>query len=435
MLSNRSRNMLAAVVLSITLLIPKLSDAYSVQTHEQLIDLTWKASIVPLLEKRFPNITPAQLLEAHAYAYGGCAIQDIGYYPFGDSFFSDLTHYVRSGDFVDSLLRNARTPDELAFAIGALSHYVGDTIGHAQATNPSVAAEFPKLGAKYGPVVTYEENPHDHVRAEFAFDINEISKGRFAPRRYLNHVGLDVPTDLLARAFFETYGLRLDKTLHVERTTLFGYRFSVRHFLPRIAYAETVLHRNRFPPDSDSPDFQKLKADLAQAGLDNKWAPYLGHAGFGTYTLAGFIAVMPRVGPLSMLAIRGPDADSEERYVKSLNNATAALRVDLLNLRVPPVTAAGPAPLRQARFPNLDLDTGAAVRPGSYRLTDETYAKLLNHIVSNPLDRVPSGLKQDVIAYYANPDAPDTVKRYPAKWSRVQSQVAILSSMATYPQP
>jgi hypothetical protein len=435
MFASRTRHLIPVLFFALTLLLPTRSDAYSVQTHEQLIDLTWKGSIVPLLEKRFPNITPAQLLEAHAYAYGGCAIQDIGYYPFGDSFFSDLTHYVRSGDFVDSLLRNARTPDELAFAIGALSHYVGDSIGHSQATNPSVAAEFPKMGAKFGAIVTYEENPHDHVRTEFAFDINEIAKGRFAPSRYLAHVGLDVPTDLLRRAFFETYGLRLDKTLHVERTTLFGYRFSVRHFLPRIAYAETVLHRKHFPADTDDPDFEKLKADLAQAGLDNKWAQYRGHAGVGTYALAGFVAVMPRVGALSMLAIRGPNADAEDRYVKSVNHATAALRLDLLNLRIPPPAAAGPTPLRQTRFPNLDLDTGAAVRPGSYRLTDETYAKLLNRIVSNPLDRVPSGLKQDVLAYYANPDGPDAVKRNPAKWARVQSQVAILSSMATYPQP
>jgi hypothetical protein len=435
MLVSRRRTLVATLTLALTLFSSAPAGAYSVQTHEQLIDLTWKASIVPLLQKRFPHITPAELQHAHAYAYGGAAIQDIGYYPFGGSFFSDLTHYVRSGDFVDALLRNARTPNELAFAIGALSHYVGDSIGHSQATNPSVAAEFPQLGQKYGPVVTYEENPHDHVRTEFAFDINQISKRRFAPRRYLNHVGLDVPTDLLSRAFFETYGLRLDKTLHVERTTLFGYRFSVRHFLPRIAYAETLLHRNRFPADVEDADFQKLKADLAQADIDNHWDLYRGHAGIGTYTLAGIIYVMPRIGPLSMLAIRGPDSEAEQRYVKSVDNASTALRLDLLNLRVPPPPAPGPAPLRQTTFPNLDLDTGALVRPGSYRLTDQTYAKLLQKIVSNPTDRVPSGLKQDVMAYYADPSGPNTTKRHPGKWARVQSELTILESLPTYPQP
>ncbi len=263
-----------ALVLIVTSLVPGRGDAYSVQTHEQLIDLTWKNSIVPLLETRFPGITSAQLQEAHSYAYGGCAIQDLGYYPFGNPFFSDLTHYVRSGDFIDSLLRNARTPDELAFAVGALSHYLGDTIGHSEATNPSVAGEFPSLARRFGSVVTYEDNPHDHVRVEFAFDINEIAKHRFAPRRYLEAVGLNVAVDLLTRAFNETYGLRLDKTLRVQRTNLFGYRFSVRHFLPRIAYAETVLRRNHFPDDSPSPDFTRLEADLRQADFDNGWEAY-----------------------------------------------------------------------------------------------------------------------------------------------------------------
>ena len=89
---------------------------YSVQTHQELIDLAWKQSIRPLLLKRFPTLTEAQLQEAHGYAYGGCAIQDFGYYPFGNKFFSDLTHYVRSGDFVVSLLRNANTPDDITAA-------------------------------------------------------------------------------------------------------------------------------------------------------------------------------------------------------------------------------------------------------------------------------------------------------------------------------
>ena len=111
------------------LLLPPQAGAYSVLTHEQLIDLSWDASIVPLLKSRYPNLTAVQIEQARAYAYGGCVIQDIGYYPFGDPFFSDLTHYVRSGDFVVNLFRNATDANELAFAVGALSHYIGDTVG------------------------------------------------------------------------------------------------------------------------------------------------------------------------------------------------------------------------------------------------------------------------------------------------------------------
>ncbi|MFZ0339984.1 MAG: zinc dependent phospholipase C family protein, partial [Terracidiphilus sp.] len=159
--------------------------AYSLLTHEQLIDLTWEDSIVPLLMSHYPNLTPEELDQTRAYAYGGCVIQDIGYYPFGDGFFSDLTHYVRSGDFVVALFRNAHNANELAFAVGALSHYIGDTYGHSQATNLAVPIEFPKLKRRFGRIVNYAEGRHQHVRTEFAFDIDQIAHHRLAPLGYL----------------------------------------------------------------------------------------------------------------------------------------------------------------------------------------------------------------------------------------------------------
>jgi hypothetical protein len=398
--------------------------AYSVQTHEQLIDLTWTTSIEPLLQRRYPRLTKAQLDRAHAFAYGGSAIQDLGYYPFGNEFFSDLTHYVRSGDFVQALLRDASTADELAFAIGALSHYVGDTIGHAEATNPSVAEEFAGLRAKYGNSVTYDENPHAHVRAEFAFDINEIAKHRFAPSAYLRHVGLHVASPLLDRAFYETYGLDARQVLGARRPTVRGYRFAVRSLLPRIAYAEDLLHRRSFPPDARDPDFLLLEKELARTEFENGWDPYRRHPGIGTYTLAGLIWITPKVGALSMLAIRGPEPEAEGRYIASLNHAATSLRQLLGELD-------GVA----AALPNRDLDTGAMVVPGGYRLTDLTYARLLQQITRNPSAPVPSGLKRDVLAFYADPSLPIATRRNPAAWARVQRQLEVLRGMATRPEP
>ena len=203
---------IAVLTLFVLFPLPRIAGAYSLFTHEQLIDLAWKNSIVPLLLSRYPTLTPEQLEHARAYAYGGCVIQDIGYYPFGDKSFSDLTHYVRTGDFVINLFRNAGNADELAFAVGALSHYIGDTIGHSQAINLAVPIEFPKLGEKYGPVVNYAEGKAQHVQTELAFDINEIAHHRMAPVPYLRHVGLDVPIRQLALAFYQTYGLHEDFT-------------------------------------------------------------------------------------------------------------------------------------------------------------------------------------------------------------------------------
>src|ERR1017187_8921183 len=203
----------SAILLLLLLACSLPAGGYSVLTHEQLIDLTWADSIQPLLLRRFPKLTPIQLREAHAYAYGGCVIQDLGYYPFGKPNFSDLLHYVRTRDFVRALFRDAKDANDVAFAIGALSHYLGDTIGHPDAINLAVAQEFPELALKYGKNVNYAEGQHQHVRAEFAFDIDEITKHRLAPERYLNRIGFAVPVPLLTRAFFDTYGLDLTKIL------------------------------------------------------------------------------------------------------------------------------------------------------------------------------------------------------------------------------
>ncbi len=391
--------------------------AYSVQTHEQLIDLSWKATIRPFILRRFPHASAADLERAHAFAYGGCAIQDLGYYPGGHAFFSDLTHYVRSGDFVSYLFRHAKNPDELAFAIGALSHYVGDNVGHRMAVNPSVAVEFPNLAKRYGAAVTYDEDPHAHVRTEFAFDINEISKHRMAPSAYLRHVGLKVPSRLLAEAFFDTYGLDFRQVLGERRPVIRGYRFAVRSFLPRIAYAEAVLHRKGFPPDVETPAFEDFEKNLAGADFEKNWNQYRKKAGVVTHLIAWTIVILPKIGPLSMLAIRGPDEATHERYIESVNASTNSLRQFLQDGGGPPTP------------PNRDLDTGDRVRPGAYRLTDQTYAQLLEELTADPSRRLPERLKEDVLRYYADPQAPISTKRDHEKWAQVQKELGTLAGM------
>lgn len=396
-----------------------IAHSYSLLTHEQLIDLAWQDSILPLLRSRYPNATPKELEAARAYAYGGCAIQDIGYYPFGDLFFSELTHYVRTGDFVSSLFQHARNPNELAFAIGALSHYIGDTVGHASATNLAVPVEFPRLGEVYGPVVTYAEDEHAHVQTEFAFDINEIAHHRLAPARYLRHIGLGVPTSQLGAAFYDTYGLGEDfAKRRSRRINVRGYRFAVRSFLPRVAYAVTILHRKNALPDTHSPDFLKLQGEASKVAIENDWDRYRRGPGIVTYSLAGVIWILPKVGPLRDVAIKGPTAQTEEDYIRSVNRSTDALRAALAKF-------GGPKP----GLENRDLDTGYVVREGGYKLTDETYAKLLHRLVADPRTPVPAGVKAEVLHFYADPSAPTIVKSRPELWARVQADLRTLEAM------
>jgi hypothetical protein len=457
---------LALIVCLLGLSTP--ASGYSVLTHEQLIDLTWNTSIVPLLLSRYPTLTPAELEHARAYAYGGCVIQDIGYYPFGDKNFSNLTHYVRSGDFVVNLFRNAGNADELAFAIGALSHYIGDSVGHSQATNVAVPVEFPKLRERYGSVVNYAEGEHQHIQTEFAFDIDEIANHRFAPVDYLRHVGLEVPTRQLALAFYQTYGLREDftQTRH-HRINVSDYRWAVHRFIPRIAYSTTLLHRHHEPADvSSDPDVQRLISEVKAVEQQNHWDEYRKHAGVLTYTLAGVIYIIPKFGPLKLVAVKGPTSQTELDYVHSVIRSTDVLNRTLRRFTPPPSTRPSaqeaaaadthslpppsePLPARPGSSQavprassdphhpliNRDLDTGNPVKPAGYPLTDQTYAYLLHQLTQTPTVSVPQGIKDDILAYYADLSLPFATKKDPAAWAAVQHDLTTLQAMPVNPWP
>ena len=398
------------------------TSAYSVLTHESIIDLTWNDSIAPLLLKRYPKLTPKDLLAAHAYAYGGCVIQDLGYYPFGKPSFSNLLHYVRTGDFIRALFRDSQNANDVAFAIGALSHYLGDTIGHPEAINVAVAHEFPVLAAKYGPNVNYAEGEHQHVRAEFAFDINDIAQRRIAPERYLNRIGFAVPVPLLAKAFYETYGLDIADILRTTHPKLRGYRYAVRTLLPRVAYAETLLHRSRMKELADpaSPEVEQLNQQIAALAAQDHWDSYRRHAGIGTHVLALFIYIAPKVGPLSDLSIRGPQTATEIAYVKSLLHTTAVMRDKLSHATT------------QDGLANLDLDTGDPIRPGTYRLCDTTYAQLLHKVAATPQQPIPFGIKRDLQAFFADPDKAKYLND--KQVAQVHADLPILQTVSTRAQ-
>jgi Zinc dependent phospholipase C len=379
------------VLLLAAILLASDSTAYSVLTHEELIDLAWNDSIQPLLLAKFPKSTDAELVVAHSFAYGGSAVQDMGYYPFGKVFFSELTHYVRSGDFIVRLLSDARTLNEYAFAIGALSHYLGDSIGHSEAVNPATALAFPKLKNKYGESVTYGESPHSHIRTEFAFDVKELSDRAFAPSAYLERVGFRVPRKFLRDVFIATYGIDIAEVLGRARPDLKSYRTSVRSFIPAFAEAEVVLHKKQFLPPPDTKAYRIFAERVAHTNYERRWRHTYKGPGFKAHLLAILVFIVPKVGAASDLAIKIPTYETEEWYLSSVNRTVDQFRTILQNL----LSKKSPA-----RLANLDLDTGERVRLGDYALADKTYAELLARLTSKPRLGVPADLKRNLLDYY-----------------------------------
>jgi len=391
--------------------------AYSVLTHEELIDLAWNDSIRPLLLARFPGATEEELREAHAYAYGGSTIQDMGYYPFGKQFFSNLTHYVRSGDFVAWLLRNARTLDEFAFAIGALSHYMGDSVGHSEAINPATAVEFPKLRRKFGRTVTYDQSPHGHIRTEFAFDIDELTGSAFAPPAYLSFIGFRVPRKFLEQAFITTYGFDIHEVLGRAHPALQSYATSVRSFIPAFAEAEVVLHRHQFPPHPDDEVYRTFAGRVARTNYERKWKHTYRGPGFKAHLLAILVLIVPKIGSASDLAIKIPNSDTEEWYLRSVNHTVDAFNGVLVKLKTDAYASLSLA--------NIDLDTGDRVKRGDYPLADHTYAQLLARITAKPDRIIPIDVKRNIIEYYVGSESTGTPPR------RVNAELGVLKEMRT----
>jgi len=391
------------------------SPAYSVLTHEELIDLAWNDCIRPLLLARFPGATEDELRRAHAYAYGGSAIQDMGYYPFGRKFFSNLTHYVRTGDFIAWLFRNARTIDEYAFAIGALSHYMGDSIGHSEAINPATAVEFPNLGHKFGGIVTYGESPHGHIRTEFAFDVNQLADAAFAPPAYLRFIGFQVPRKFLERAFVSTYGFDIHEVLGRAHPALRSYRTSVRSFIPAFAEAELVLHRHQFPPHPDDETYRKFAERVARTSYERRWKHTYRGPGVKAHLLAILVLIIPKVGGAADLAIKIPNADTEGWYLQSVNHTVDAFRDLLIQ------SAKSDA---QIELANLDLDTGKPAKAGDYALADEAYANLIERLTSKPNRIIPADLKASILQYFSGSAIAENSQK-------IQAQLDELKRMST----
>ncbi len=397
---------------------PRLAQAYSVLSHEAIIDSTWDTDIRPLLLKRFPHATAEELKQAHGYAYGGCIIQDMGYYPHGSFFFSDLTHYVRSGDFVIALLKDSTDLNGYAFALGALAHYAADSQGHMIGTNRAVPVLYPKLKKKYGDSVTYEEDKLAHLKTEFGFDVLEIAQGRYAPDAYHDFIGFDVATPLLEQAFQETYGLDLKTVLTNEEEVIESYRHDISKLIPKATRIAWTLKKNEIKKDAPGMTKRRFLYNLSRASYQKSWGRKYKPPTFGEKFLAFILRFMPKIGPLKALKLKTPTPETEKMFEASFNATLKSYR-DLMK-----ETGDGKLDL-----PNDNFDTGVISGPGKYRLNDETRAKLLGDLAQNHFTGISAPVRTDLLDFFGHPDAPYSIRRDPKAWAKVQEEIEELKKV------
>jgi hypothetical protein len=387
---------------------------YGVLTHEAIIDAAWKDSIVPLLLKRFPNATPEELLQAHAYVYGGAIIQDMGYYPFGSQFFSDLTHYVRSGDFVIALLDESKDLNEYAFALGALAHYAADTSGHPLATNRSVAMMYPNLAKKYGPVITYEDKPSAHSQVEFGFDVDQVAEGHYAPKAYHDLIGFKVSKSVLERAFAKTYSIEMSSVFGSVDLAIGSYRHAVATVIPRTTKVAWHLKKKQIQNSDPTETRKKYIYNISRSGYRKDWGDVYEKPDFFARLKAFFLRLLPKVGPLSALAFHPPTPAVEQLYMHSFNETLDHYRLLLLAKQE-----------GRLQLANDNFDTGELTEPGTYRLTDKSYAKLLDRVNDKPAS---SDLRQNILDFYADLGKPYATKKNPREWQNVLRELEALKA-------
>ncbi len=398
---------------------PAQSAAYAVLAHEAIIDSVWDTNIRPLLLKRFPDSTAEQLKEAHGYAYGGAIIQDMGYYPHGSHFFSDLTHYVRSGDFILALLRDSKDLDGYAFALGALSHYAADNDGHLMGVNRAVPILYPKLRKKYGDLVSYGQDPLAHVKTEFGFDVLEIAQGRYAPDSYHDFIGFGVSVPLLEQAFQETYGWDLKAVLSNEDEVLGSYRHDVSQLLPQATRVAWSLKKSDIMKDQPGMTKRKFLYNLSRASYQKTWGKIYHPPTLWERFLAFLTRIVPKIGPLRVLQLRTPTPETQRMFEASFNATLDRYRKLLAQVGT-----------GQPDLPNDNFDTGGTTGPGKYRLNDEAHAQLLDALAKQNFAGASSGVRAELLEFYGHPNAPYATKRKPKAWAKVQAQLEQLKTAA-----
>src|SRR3954471_4086984 len=387
LLSRRLAKILA--VIAIVGMCAGSMSGYSVLTHEQVVDLIWKDQIQPRLLKRFPKASSEDLQKAHAYAYGGCVVQDMGYYPFGSKFFSDLVHYVRSGDFVEALIHDAHGLDEYSFAIGALAHYANDNAGHPEAVNRAVPLVFPKLRAKFGDRVTYVQAPKQHVIVEFSFDIIQAAGGAYVPDAYRRFIGFRVASPLLERAFRETYGLEMTDVFASQDRAIATYRYAVSELIPALTKAAWRDKHDEIAKLMPSVSQSSFVFAYSHPAFEHDYGSEYEKPGFFARVLAWLYRLVPKIGPLKPLSFKAPTPEAEAMFAQSFRDAGVRLRSLLTSV-----------PDGRIELPNTNFDTGAAGRHGDYALADDTYAELLARLAERQFEGASTALTRNILAFY-----------------------------------
>ena len=398
----------------IAFLFSSTARAYSLLTHEAIVDVSWEKTIEPLLLERYPQATAEQLLEAHSYAYGGAIMPDIGYSPFGSMIYTDFVHNVRTGDYISAMLEEAGDLNELAFALGSLAHYTADNYGHMLGTNAAVPLVYPKMKARFGKTVTYADDHKSHSRIEFAFDVLQTARGNYATKAYHDFIGFNISRTLVRKAFYRTYGLDVNDVFGNMAVAISTFRWTIKFLLPNIvrtAWAKKKDELKKVGPDPGSRRFSyrmKNRTYYHEFGKDHQ------KAGILPTVLAVIVPILPKMGPLSKLRFKAPSPEIEKLFIKSFDST-------LVNFdRAVEAFHNG-----NTQLVNRTLDTGHPTVYGDYSIADKNYQDFLMMLYKGKFEHLNPPIKSNLMAFYAAHPKPLN-KKERLNWKEISAALMML---------
>jgi hypothetical protein len=381
----------AALLLLAFSTIPAPCSGFSVLGHQAVVDDSWESSVVPELRRRFPDVGAEELKKARPFAHGGSHVADLGYFPLGNRTFTDLLHYVRSGDFIVALLASARTVDEYAFALGAAAHYVADNTGHPEATNRAVPRLYPKLRKKYGDRVTYADDHGAHLQTEFRFDVLQMSRTKGDEDVYRHAVGFQVPERVLDEAFHETYALHLDDLFTNTAAAIGTDRFAFRTLIHEATGIAWELYRADIQKLDPAATSETFVANVSTADFEKEFGKSYREPGYVAKFFGFFVKLVPNWGPFKRAPYEPLPADVQKLYVDAVTHAEARYRATVAQVRD-----------RRFELPDLNLDTGERARPGEYAPTDEAYVAWLEKLDEHDFKDVPAAVRDEIHRFFTN---------------------------------
>ncbi|WP_214071445.1 zinc dependent phospholipase C family protein [Mucilaginibacter sp. dw_454] len=397
--------------------MPFQGKAYSVLTHEAIIDASWEKSLKPLIQKRYPGLSEADIRLAHSYAYGGSLMADIGYSPFGSEYFTNLIHYVRTGDFVNNLISESESANEFAYALGALCHYMADQYGHSLGTNVVVPMTYPDVKKKFGPVATYDEDHTAHSRVEIAFDVLQVARGNYASQAYHDFIGFNVAKPVLEKAFLKTYGQDINTIFPNLDRSINNFRWAINSLMPTVTRSAWVLKKDEIKKTEPGVTSRKFHYRMQRKKYYGEFGRDRDKIEFKQQLLAFFLKIVPKIGPFKVFKFKPISHEGEVIFIKSFDEVTRHYEEALAMLDY-----------KKPHLPNVDFDTGVLTTYGEYGLATKTYNDLLDQLAQGKYVALTQQLKDNITQFYSKADTVSLAKNDTDSWKKRR---LILQTIAT----